>query len=200
LGRKYEFKDLFDSAMARLTSQYPTTLEAYDAIQATIDSFVLYPGFDFDIVALDSENNIWSALPCAYYGVLERQLFDTIENKNGTVSHLPNLDVRRCVVAHEMLVVKQFQSGYTLGWAREWDFDDDCTDLPRCRAVREAILNWYSEDAMIGALEQPNEIGGNLFELCGACAQNAAVGRQKMWEELPEFFDLSPWNELKNDV
>jgi hypothetical protein len=102
-----------------------------------------------------------------------------------------------------MLVVKQFQPGYTLGWAREWDFDDDCTDLPRCRAVREAILNWYLEDTMIGALEQPNEIGGNLFELCGACAharESTAVGRQKMCEELPEFFDLSPWNELKNDV
>ncbi|KAJ6519034.1 hypothetical protein C8R45DRAFT_950061 [Mycena sanguinolenta] len=31
LGRKYNFKDLFDAAVARLMAEFPTTLEAHDA-------------------------------------------------------------------------------------------------------------------------------------------------------------------------
>ncbi|KAJ7307101.1 hypothetical protein DFH08DRAFT_824363 [Mycena albidolilacea] len=33
LGRKYQFKDLFDSAVARLTDEYPITLEDFDAVR-----------------------------------------------------------------------------------------------------------------------------------------------------------------------
>jgi hypothetical protein len=37
---------------------------------------------------------------------------------------------------------------------------------------------------------------------CFACARHTTesidAGRKKMWDELPKFFDLPPWGELKN--
>jgi hypothetical protein len=112
------------------------------------------------------------------------------------------MDLRRCVVARERLLAKQFQEGYTLGWARKWQFDD-CTKA-QCRTGRESILNWYLEDAEVGALELPTRIMGGFHELCAVCSQHArqstVAGRKKMWEQLPEFFDLPPWSELKNKM
>jgi hypothetical protein len=41
-------------------------------------------------------------------------------------------------------------------------------------------------------------------ELCSGCRQRAdelaLAGRKKVWNELPSFFDLQPWGELKNDM
>jgi hypothetical protein len=72
LGRKYDFKDLFDSAVARLTSRYPTTLQAFDALVLQPTTMEYYGALDFDIVTLASENNILSVLPCAYYRLLNQ--------------------------------------------------------------------------------------------------------------------------------
>ncbi|KAF7370396.1 BTB domain-containing protein [Mycena sanguinolenta] len=66
LGRKYQFEDVLDAAVARVTAKYPTTLAEYDATTdfGTIEG---YDGIEFDMVTLLSENNIFTALPSAYY-------------------------------------------------------------------------------------------------------------------------------------
>ncbi|KAJ7880071.1 hypothetical protein B0H14DRAFT_2500468 [Mycena olivaceomarginata] len=71
LGRKYDFEDLFDSAVASLGSHYPTSIEAYNA-EPPQTRIEWYSALHFDIINLAIENNIWSALPCAYYSVLGR--------------------------------------------------------------------------------------------------------------------------------
>jgi hypothetical protein len=44
----------------------------------------------------------------------------------------------------------------------------------------------------------------NKIQWCPACKHKInelnTAGRQKTWDELPSFFDLPPWNELKNDL
>ncbi|KAF8216746.1 hypothetical protein K438DRAFT_1558240 [Mycena galopus ATCC 62051] len=67
LGRKYDFQDLFHSAVTHLTSEYPATLEEYDAMSDDFKTIEWYPGVSFDIISLASENNILSVLPCACY-------------------------------------------------------------------------------------------------------------------------------------
>jgi hypothetical protein len=71
LGRKYQFKDLFDSAVARLTDEYPVTLEDFDAVRGRLKTIQPYTAVRFDAMILASENKILSALPCAYYTVVE---------------------------------------------------------------------------------------------------------------------------------
>ncbi|KAJ7809053.1 hypothetical protein B0H14DRAFT_2460648 [Mycena olivaceomarginata] len=203
LGRKYGFKDLWDSAVGRLTSQCPTTLEAYDSFSRI---FEYYNALDFDIVALASENKILSALPCAYYRLLDdsplQYLFDEIQRPDGTIARLSGPNLQTCVKARERLLAKQFRDGYTLGWARQWEFYDCQKAL--CRTARESILKRYLLAAEMGALERPNVVSGGFHNLCPTCSKHAiestTAGRKKTWEESPQVFDLSVWNELKNDI
>lgn len=72
LGRKYDFQELFNSAVERLAFENPTTFEGVDALLSTSLEYVPkriipYSGILFDIVTLARENNILSVLPCAYY-------------------------------------------------------------------------------------------------------------------------------------
>jgi hypothetical protein len=70
LGRKYHFKELLDSAVARLTLENPTTLEEFDAVtlkSLAAMSIVPYSGISIEIATLASENNLLSLLPSAYF-------------------------------------------------------------------------------------------------------------------------------------
>ncbi|KAJ6519077.1 hypothetical protein C8R45DRAFT_1085135 [Mycena sanguinolenta] len=203
LGRKYEFKYLFDSAVARLTSECPATLKEYDAL-GKLKTIEWYSGVDLDLIALASGNNIFTALPCAYYRAVEQftltELFDGIRRKDGTLARLLSLDFRRCVVARERLLSKQFQEGYTFGWTRELGGSDTCTDSMKCCAMRENCPRAFLDTTLIGALLTWKALSA---ELCPACTRHAKeamdAGRSKMWDDLPGIFDLPPWTELKND-
>ncbi|KAJ7250525.1 hypothetical protein B0H12DRAFT_1324257 [Mycena haematopus] len=208
LGRKYNFQYLFDSAVARLAAEFPSTLKDYDALHSmqTIHS-ESYHRLLFDVMTLASDNNILSVLPCVYCkvvlycGTLD-EVFDEFERADGTRASLSSLDLRRCAVGRERLLFKQFQPGNTLGWARKWEFGD-CADSAQCRASREAILTFYLNDPVFAlmALALPNDLKRSKF--CAACrqhmTQSMAAGRRRIWAELPGMFNL-PVGQLKNDI
>ncbi|KAF8216730.1 hypothetical protein K438DRAFT_1953636 [Mycena galopus ATCC 62051] len=99
LGRKYDFQDLFNSAVKRLTSDCPTTFEDFDALPNAFKPRTIEQAYDirFDIVILANGNNILSVLPCAYYFVVAEHtlndLFNGIEKENGMMASLPLVDV-----------------------------------------------------------------------------------------------------------
>ncbi|KAF8216731.1 hypothetical protein K438DRAFT_1953637 [Mycena galopus ATCC 62051] len=194
LGRKYDFKDLFDSAVARLMSEFPTTLEEYDTLPDMLKTITPYWGVDLDIIAMASENNISLALPSAYWRVVcgssLNGLFDIISKADGTVASLPLPDLRRCVVGRQNLLLIQFKPGY-----------EDCIDLSKCRQSREFILKAL-DYAFIWALKWPSDF--RMYKFCAACTEHIqecmTAGRKKMWGELPQIFDLPPWAELRNDI
>ncbi|KAJ7821098.1 hypothetical protein B0H14DRAFT_2832124 [Mycena olivaceomarginata] len=75
LGRKYDFRDLLDTAVERLMFENPTALESYDALLTVDDTYQTtrildQPSILYDMLTLARENNIQSALPCAYYRIL----------------------------------------------------------------------------------------------------------------------------------
>ncbi|KAF7370412.1 BTB domain-containing protein [Mycena sanguinolenta] len=141
LGRKYDFKNVLNLAVARVTAEYPTTLEKYDAMRQ-FQTIQAYDGIEFDMVTLLRQNKIFSALPCACYRAVHLEtlgnLFEKIPQKDGTCAYLSEADLRTCAVGHQTLSHKQFEPGYTFGWAREEV--TDCTSLARRRASREKPL------------------------------------------------------------
>ncbi|KAJ7018337.1 hypothetical protein C8F04DRAFT_1151872 [Mycena alexandri] len=184
LGHKYEFRDLFDSAVGRLAFENPTSFEEYQARLRLVDL---------------EYNRLWSLLPCACFRLVTARsaagLFNGLSREDGTLASLSLVDLRRC-----RLFTKQFESGYTFGWRRGWDFDG-CANPPACGYIRTAIVEGYSIHA--GLLVFPKELSYIYKHLCPPCCQQlkAAMlaGFKKMWEELPGAFDLPAWNELKND-
>ncbi|KAJ6456125.1 hypothetical protein C8R45DRAFT_1034982 [Mycena sanguinolenta] len=209
VGRKYKFKDLFESAVARLTFEFPTTLAEYDALPVGLTTIQSYSGVTFDIIAFASRNHISSVLPYAYCYVTEDstpgELFDGTEREDGTRASLPPVDLRRCLVGRERLLVKQFEPGYTFGWARKWLFYD-CVRVAQWHALREDIVKTYLYDVAGGTGSTMAALAGDEDErdFCDSCTPHIhdcmAAGRKKIWEELPGIFDLPPWSELKNDM
>ncbi|KAJ6519012.1 hypothetical protein C8R45DRAFT_1204280 [Mycena sanguinolenta] len=210
LGRKYNLKNVLDLAVARVTAVCPTTLRAFDTLvdagPRSWDTIEWYYGIEFDLVTLLNENNIWSALPCAYYRAVrhtQEEFFDGINKGDGTRISLSQRDLRRCAIGHHTLSHKQFEPGYTFGWARERELTG-CTSSAVCRSLREEILKDCTEKYEILALVGPSWLRVRNIGFCAACRQHAkkslAAGKKKIWQELPQIFDLSPWSELlKND-
>ncbi|KAJ6519038.1 hypothetical protein C8R45DRAFT_918130 [Mycena sanguinolenta] len=210
----YTFKDVLDLAVQRLMDECPTTLEEYDAMRTrTFDVIEYYDGIEFDRIILLSENKILSALPCAYYRAVQQSrvddLLERVDRGDGTFAFLSGTDLRACLNGLHLLSHKQFEPGYTLGWAREWNFDDDHCNSPKaCRLAREHPLAYccmggYRVQAV--PVIDPTHGGLWMFHpLCAACARHAkdsiAAGRKKIWQELPKMFDLPPWSELKNGL
>ncbi|KAF7370393.1 BTB domain-containing protein [Mycena sanguinolenta] len=199
LGRKYDFKALLDSAVARVSAECPTTLAEYDKVPLTFKTIEWYRGAEFDLLALVSENNMFAALPCACYHVVysvgtPAEFFDGILKEDGTRTSLSHVDLRRCVLGHHKLVLKQFEPGYLFGWTRKWEYND-CTSSVVCGTSREVVLETYMEDHDVWALTNPSCLSENEF--CTACTEHVteciAIGRKNMWEELPEIFDLPGW-------
>ncbi|KAJ7782676.1 hypothetical protein B0H16DRAFT_1493957 [Mycena metata] len=187
LGRKYDFKELFDSAEfeARLVgSEY--------APPRIISSSGSY----FDTVTLLSENRLWSLLPCACFRLVTVHTAAGLERSHPCLQ----LDLRRCVAGRERLFTKQFESGYTFGWRRGWV--SACSSFG-CSPERLAIVEAYSTNACL--LSVPEELSFVYARLCPACCEKLKpamlAGFKKLWEELPRAFDMpaSSWDELKND-
>ncbi|KAJ7741480.1 hypothetical protein B0H14DRAFT_2989301 [Mycena olivaceomarginata] len=214
LGRKYDFKALFDIAVERLAFENPTTLEEYvalldalrPAIWKTVDHsttwIVHYAGIHYNMLTLARENNLLAILPCAYYrfakGSLE-SIFREIQSPDGTVSTLSSSDRITCALGHERLLQVQWQSCSSLGWLIAWKPVPDCKDVSRCQQWQQSILNTILTSTKVHSFILVSYVQRGF---CAPCAQLGGTaltaGRAKMWEDLPSFFNLPPWSELKN--
>ncbi|KAF8170322.1 hypothetical protein K438DRAFT_1982832 [Mycena galopus ATCC 62051] len=131
LGRKYDFKHLLDSAVACIIFENPTTLEKYDALNVDAKykpTRIIY-----------SHSFYWDVA----------ELHDSRPRDDGTLASLPSVDLRRCLLGRETLLTKQFQTGYTLGWLREWPYAD-CND-PKCGAMRKKLFHLYMDQHSVGS-------------------------------------------------
>ncbi|KAJ6519059.1 hypothetical protein C8R45DRAFT_1065863 [Mycena sanguinolenta] len=185
LGSKYNYKGLRDSAVARVMAQCPTTLEGYDRPGAAVQ---WYDGFEFDMATLEE----------SFVGIPKR---GGTHIRDGTRASLSPVDLQRCAIGRQKLLVKQFEPGYTFGWARKWEFTD-CTSPVVCGNLRDDVWRNQMGDCLISALHQP--VWLSTSEFCAACIRHAkesmTAGRKKIWRELPKIFGLSSWSQLKNDL
>ncbi|KAF7351123.1 BTB domain-containing protein [Mycena sanguinolenta] len=184
LGRKYDFKSFFDSAVERFTSQAPATLEEYDALLVN----GTYP--------TPQDSGMSSTLPVAYLHAAQLDIASIVAEFSTDLDTL-----KRCLIGRETLLTKQFQSGYPLGWLR---IQRRCVDL-ECLAFRQIEFRDYVDEKRVNVLDlhkfNSARWGDSLCENCHKHAlESNAAGWRKMWEELPEMFDLPEWDQLTNGV
>ncbi|KAJ7502967.1 hypothetical protein B0H11DRAFT_2274385 [Mycena galericulata] len=127
------------------------------------------------------------------------QFFDGVRQEDGTAASLGAIDARRCVLGREKLLQTQWALGNTMEWLKS-RHDDGCT-VPRCGSWRDRQMNIALISGKLGAFLPPSALAD--VGLCAAClrraVQSISAGRKKMWDELPSFFDLPPWSELRNN-
>ncbi|KAF7315166.1 BTB domain-containing protein [Mycena indigotica] len=212
MGRKYDFGNLWDLALGVLEAEIPMTPAGYDDLRAASNKTTFiedYPGVYLDILSLLREQNILSLLPSAYYLVVAKytmqELLDGVARGDGTTAVLAAAELRQCILSRYKIRSIQFEPSYALSCFRESIppayYSDKCrnndTRSKSCVAVR---LQQISAHSTFPALFPPTS---QLKGLCSICLEEASevleAGRQKGWEDLPSFFDLPPWSELKRD-
>ncbi|KAJ7668687.1 hypothetical protein DFH06DRAFT_205875 [Mycena polygramma] len=214
LGRKYDFKDLFDIAVERLAFENPTTLEEYTALGTVLSTaagkrvshsttrIVNYRGIHYDMLELARENDLLALLPCAYFRVARLSLesiFEEIQRPDGTTCALSSMDRAICTRGHERLQHAQWKPDNTLSWVVLWKCSDNCAEHKKCDQARESVLRSILFNPAVYAFIVIEEIQKYF---CAGCAKmvgtSLATGQGKMWENLPSFFELPPWQELKS--
>ncbi|KAF7298005.1 BTB domain-containing protein [Mycena chlorophos] len=215
IGRKYDFKELLQAAVSRLTHDYPSTLAEYDALVLSKKRRIGgYEGKTFDILNLAREHNIFSVLPLAYYTAssglrhYRNMGLDGIIRADGTTSSLSPHDLQKCVMGVNALFRAQLKRGYTLSWVTI--SPEACSNLPGCMKERSKLLQTllsveHTRVLLFNSCESiKGWIESSLEHCCIACQTallpQLAAGREKGWEDLPSFFDLPPWAELQNDL
>ncbi|KAJ6466861.1 hypothetical protein C8R45DRAFT_1020346 [Mycena sanguinolenta] len=207
MGRKYDFKNLLEAAMQRLTQEHPTTLESFGDIRADIPRYtphaiVEQPGLMFDMLTLARENNLFALLPCAYFRIVffhnQMEIFDGIPSKKDCPPvTLFIQDQRVCILAIQKISRAQWDHDGFARWMGSATLSLNCTDENVCAVLKPRI---FSKLARLRVSFAP--ISGKW--LCDSCMcqhrEVMAETRKKMWEDLPSYFDLPPWDELKNDI
>jgi len=66
LGKKYDIESLYEDALERLQSEFPSSLSAYLELSDTFSFIEYHPGLLHDCINLALETNTLSILPTAY--------------------------------------------------------------------------------------------------------------------------------------
>ncbi|KAJ6593492.1 hypothetical protein B0H19DRAFT_918799, partial [Mycena capillaripes] len=214
LGRKYDFKVLFDIAVERLAFENPRPLQEYDALLDNLSAaagkrvghsttrIVPYKGIYHDILTLAKEHDLLAILPCAYFRIAK----DSLENiykeyprLDGSPCVLSPVERAACALGHEKLFKAQWKTGNTLGCLLAWEPAFGCKQRTACQYRREGLLRDILLLCEVRTTFRATKVRSLFCPVCAEPTEAAmTVGRAKMWEDLPSFFNLPPWNELKN--
>ncbi|KAJ7777517.1 hypothetical protein DFH07DRAFT_911447 [Mycena maculata] len=209
MGRKYGFKKLLDAAVGRLAYENPTTLAAHDAMPCPNPSGAYestriehYPGIVFDMITLAQANSLYTILPCAYSRAFQSQelILDGIAYPNGVCITISPLDQKALVLGRKKILQAQWEAPYPWTMLSADAASPACTDNAGCITMRKIILRGALESGTLLVLRRATKPTG----FCAACEADyleaMAQGRRELWERLPTFFGLPPWDELKNDL
>jgi hypothetical protein len=178
----------------------------------------------FDTITLARENNLFAILPCAYLRVilfydqvrsslqfalkfgatefqyLQETILDGIPQDDGPPLKLSSQDQRLCRLGSQKIFQAQWEQPQFWGWFTLDGCAEGCTDKVGCAAWKNIV---FRELVKKQASLAPFQLGSDP-RLCSVCAVKHAEilveVRKKLWDDLPSFFDLPPWAELKNDL
>jgi len=212
LGRKYDFKNLLAAAVQRLTYENPSTFESWEALTRIVNNQLGYSATKihhsasimFDMLSLARENNVFTVLPCAYLRAVifypQESILDGIPSGVGPPSTLSSHDQRLCILGREKGLKAQWDLSDFTAWISSDGPAPGCTTNRGCSTSKKTILQIVLQSGLsfapfIMVAEQ---------QLCSTCQRHhlqvMAEARKKLWQDLPSFFDLPPWAELKDDL
>ncbi|CAA7266001.1 unnamed protein product [Cyclocybe aegerita] len=196
MGRKYDFKTLWDRGTALLQRDYPATLSKWDSKPKPL--IARRSGLTFDVAALAHELDLKYILPSVYLSMFTEYNMDAIREGFATRSDfLTSDDLISCLTAREKLHKAVTQN--ILDWLHDDDFlnKHDFDSLMLCmevlgRQARAVLTDDISENLeYLTTKWSKSKLGSGLCPKCSSDARREYEnGRSMMWNELPSYFGL----------
>ncbi|KAJ6551380.1 hypothetical protein B0H19DRAFT_1157418 [Mycena capillaripes] len=165
---------------------------------------VHYDSIVFDVITLARENNLFAVLPCAYLRAIffynEEDILDGIPSTIRPRVTLSFHDQRTCILASKKILRAQWEHTRFEAWMSSDAPALGCTN--RCSMKKKFIFQELLKSGL--PLASFHHYATVEQQFCNACKlqhkEVIAEGRKKVWDDLPGFFGLPPWDELKNDI
>ncbi|KAF5336573.1 hypothetical protein D9611_006491 [Ephemerocybe angulata] len=218
LGEKFMISCLRSEALSRLRTEYPSTLAEASVAQAPEKIFTTIieePGLLIKIANLAHDSKLWTIRPTVYlWCCLIMDVVDSIshglELADGTRAHLSR-DVQYLCLYGKQKLDEAFRKCFT--WVQRTGQTRSCGHKKVCGNLAKNIIeeclaqgsidlsllfaeawNIYDPEGTDPDLPFSKILCSSCFEAANTCAN---MGREKLWEELPSYFELPDWEELK---
>ncbi|KAF9527289.1 hypothetical protein CPB83DRAFT_836664 [Crepidotus variabilis] len=194
LVKKYDIEFQYKSGLEVMRAVYPSTLEKW--YSRNVPAIFKYKTDIIDCINLALKLGIQSLLPAAYLTICHD--FDLILNgarrPDGSHVQLP-FHVHRVIIQGRDRMLKD-EPHKTLAWITQPSADvlKHCLGPSRCSATRtQAMVYLYrhSHNGKFGFWNVNNALPQNTTS-----HQIHEKGCLEMWEDLPAYFGLPPWNDI----
>ncbi|KAJ7633425.1 hypothetical protein DFH06DRAFT_1004367 [Mycena polygramma] len=203
LSTKYNVDFLRRRALAHISSLYPTTLQEWDQRKDT--AMEVFNARPFAVLLLAKETGHQALLPACMYlcadSVDINDILDGLTSIDGKHLELDWPDKRSCIRGRQnlLLALRAEVFAFLTGSLTI----HNCTSVQRCDSAK---LRWLqSLEASLGngcpgifSIKFPwpsfrKAVCENCY--CASYA-NSNQQRQLIWDKLPSYFDMPPWEEL----
>lgn len=206
LGSKYDIERLHVAGKKALYQEFPTVLEDLNALGSfkfiEIDD---HTSHWMQLAQLARKGGLLSVLPYVLYRCIQEypatSLLRGIEQADGTVRRLAPEDQLACLEGHRRLVREQ--TNETFAWIYgSGRLSDECLRPKICNELlHELSKSRSTPEPVVSGLDLWNSM--ETGQLCAMCSDISeylhTVGREALWERLPELLDLPPWSELQKE-
>ncbi|KAJ6471089.1 hypothetical protein C8R47DRAFT_1147835 [Mycena vitilis] len=197
LGRKYELHAAYDSARARLTTVFPSSLETYTTATCTKHiACTTRKDIVRDTIVLCRELDLLEPVPIAfwYFSMCGMQ------SPGIGMGRIPQVD--QDMILEALTPLRTAHANYLFQWLDKKIASPDCAKPDICPQTKlEYSVKLWKPPGIMPYFSWPKDAGKGLCSPCVALAKkHHSEGAKRLWKELPSFFGMPPWEELLTDA
>lgn len=198
LSTKYMIVSLRQRCISIMKARFPTTFLDYSAMISHPHRKHYKSDDLMRAVLLAQECNVREILPYAYYCVARMGLTRIVTDSPADISWR---EKAVCLVGRERLRWAEMSLSHSFLFAFQ--------PAPNCQTPQCALAHGPQKEwRVLEAARAPNPlklfVRWQAMNVCGECVAHAQsqhqAGREEVWQHLPVIFELSGWDELRENV
>ncbi|KAF7297722.1 BTB domain-containing protein [Mycena kentingensis (nom. inval.)] len=211
LSNKYDIPLFRQRCIARLKSEFPSSLSSFDTA-FKLDGWqnIAMPAdwtmskISVAVINLAREVGLYSVLPVAFYTIVNR--YGANVEMDGILSDvLDGLHSRAdeiiCLRGHARMTRDYLQTPIKCFAPEGRIPSTTCAQPAMCRSTAQRhLLSCLKEVSLVAAVVDEWYIGWEASDFCPDCAAEAKQvfeqTRAECWDKLPSYFALPPWDDL----
>lgn len=198
LSTKYNILPLRTKAIAQYLTQFPSTLQGWDAA----DSNYWDLSYIIELIVLFRETNALECLPSTMYICSRFSMYELLHGHEHEHVNLSSEDNVACIMGREELI--QAQEDFSYSFVFKFNPPADCQTSSLCaKGAKRNMHNFHHKRHNLTnmfALQRCTDWSW-MQGICPVCMEQAQLlhksGRRAVWELLPKIFDLGSWEEIE---